>query len=242
MTRPIDGHRSIEGVDAAVTGDMSIMGERIVVPKPQVPITHEVLSVWSTDLDSHDLNLLLERAVKGDDQAWSDIVLAWAPRVHALLVSNCHDHDLAEEITQSTFCTVAAKLGDYVDQGRFESWLFRIAMNRLRDEMRRRKRQAVPVEAEVLTPLDRSGREDRSRHEKVEESMARDLWAAVADLSEADQQVLHLRHVAGLSFKQIADVLDHPTGTVLARHFRAIQRLREALGDEFGADFLERGS
>ncbi|MCH2142483.1 MAG: RNA polymerase sigma factor [Phycisphaerales bacterium] len=207
-----------------------------------MPIKHGVLSVWSTDLESHDVKMLLDRAVAGDDQAWCDLVHAWAPRVHALLVSNCHDHDLAEEITQSTFCTVAAKLADYVDQGRFESWLFRIAMNRLRDEMRRRKRQAMPVESEVFTPLDRSGREDRARHEKIEEDVARDLWAAVADLSEADQQVLHLRHVAGLSFKQIADLLDHPTGTVLARHFRAIKRLRETLGDDFGADFLEGGA
>ncbi len=85
---------------------------------------------------------MIEQAVAGDDAAWRAIVAEYAPRVHALLVSNCHDHDLAEEITQSSFCTVAAKLQNYVEQGKFESWIFRIAMNRLRDEMRRRKRQA----------------------------------------------------------------------------------------------------
>jgi RNA polymerase sigma-70 factor (ECF subfamily) len=197
---------------------------------------------WSTPLDSNEVKLLLDRAIAGEDAAWVELVNGWAPRVHALLVSNCHDHDLAEEITQSTFCTVAAKLGSYVDQGRFEAWLFRIAMNRLRDEMRRRGRQAIPVEGEVLTPLHKTGREDRARHEKVDSDVASTLWSAVSGLSEADQQVLHLRHVAGLSFKQIAEMLDHPTGTVLARHFRALKRLRETLGDDFGEEFLERGS
>ncbi|MDP6478843.1 MAG: RNA polymerase sigma factor [Phycisphaerales bacterium] len=184
---------------------------------------------------------MIEQAVAGDDGAWRAIVAEYAPRVHALLVSNCHDHDLAEEITQSSFCTVAAKLQNYVEQGKFESWIFRIAMNRLRDEMRRRKRQAIPVAGEVLRPVAKSGREDRARHEKIDADMVEALWAAVADLAEADQQVLHLRHVAGLSFKQIAEQLENPLGTVLARHFRAIKRLREALGDEIAEDFARRG-
>jgi RNA polymerase sigma-70 factor (ECF subfamily) len=193
-------------------------------------------------LEPADTTRLITQAIAGDEASWCAIVAEYAPRVHALLVSNCHDHDLAEEITQSTFCTVAAKLPSYVDQGKFSSWLFRIAMNRLRDEMRRRKRQAIPVAAEVLRPVSRTGREDRSHHEKIDSDMAGALWAAVRGLAEADQQVIHLRHVAGLSFKQIAEQLEHPLGTVLARHFRALKRLREALGDEIAEDFLSRGS
>ena len=58
------------------------------------------------------------------------------------------------------------------------------------------------------------------------------LREAVASLPEADQEILHLRHVSGLSFKQIAEVLQQPLGTVLARHFRAFKRLKEMLGVE----------
>lgn len=180
-------------------------------------------------------------AAAGDNEAWTALVDAYAPRVHALLFSNCHDHDLSEEITQSTFCTVASKAGTYVEQGKFQAWIFRIAMNRLRDEMRRRKRQAIPVAAEVLTPVSRTGREDRAKHEKIDQDTAKALWEAVRGLAEADQRVLHLRHVAGLSFKQIAEQLEQPMGTVLARHFRALKRLREVLGDEMAEDFASRG-
>ncbi len=183
----------------------------------------------------------MARAAAGDDQAWAQLVADYAPRVHALLVANCRDHDLAEEITQSTFCTIASKVQTYVEQGRFEPWLFRIAMNRLRDEMRRRARQASPVSGEVLRPVARTGREDRPRHAQVDEETAAALWEAVRGLAEADQRVLHLRHVAGLSFKQIAEQLDQPVGTGLARHFRALKRLREVLGDEIAEDFARRG-
>ena len=78
---------------------------------------------------------LLAKAAQGDSDAWRVLVKTYAPRVHGLLAAQCRDEDLAEEITQSAFCTVAVKLGDYVESGRFESWLFRIAVNRLRDEI-----------------------------------------------------------------------------------------------------------
>src|SRR5690606_28321813 len=87
------------------------------------------------------------------ERAWRRIVDHYAPRVFGLLRAHCGNADLAEEITQSTFCTVAAKIGSYVESGRFEAWLFRIAMNRLRDELRRRKRQAAPTDQQVLTGL-----------------------------------------------------------------------------------------
>ncbi len=173
------------------------------------------------------------------------------------------DRDLAEELTQATFVKVVEKLGPprlgaggaggaggggYTEVGKFEAWLFRIAMNKLRDEMRRRRRQAVPTDlgpgggsdsaggsggggvAAGLTGGDGEGAygEDPaavlSRGEEVER-----LRAAVASLPEADREVLYLRHTAGLSFKQIAEALDQPLGTVLARAHRALGKLRKAM-------------
>lgn len=87
---------------------------------------------------------VLLRAAQGDVAAWQRIVTQYLPRVHGLLRAQCHDADLAEEIAQSTFCTLVSKLGEYTEQGKFEAWLFRIAMNRLRDEMRRASGMPVP--------------------------------------------------------------------------------------------------
>ena len=122
------------------------------------------------------------------------------------------------------------KIGQYTEVGRFEAWLFRIAMNRLRDEMRRRKRQARPVEDEVLTVL-AGGIDpvDAMKSEANSDQLA-NLREAMTRLSESDLKVIQMRHYGGLSFAQIAEVVGQPIGTILARHHRALKKLKEPLG------------
>ena len=105
------------------------------------------------EISPDQLAVLVVTAARGDEDAWRELVDRFAPRVFGLIRAQCRDEDLAEEITQSTFCTIAAKLRDYEEVGRFESWLMRIAMNRLRDEMRRRARQANPADEATLVGL-----------------------------------------------------------------------------------------
>jgi RNA polymerase sigma-70 factor, ECF subfamily len=180
---------------------------------------------------SEGLDQMLEAACGGDAAAWRGLIEAYAGRVYALLVRRCGDRELAEEITQATFVKVLGKLGEYRERGRFEAWLFRIALNGLRDEMRRRGRHAVSVDF-VDTPPESFGltHEGPAPHESMEtaERYAA-LRQAVARLSEADRQVIELRYTAELTFAQIAKVLDEPLGTVLARGHRALKKLRELM-------------
>jgi len=179
------------------------------------------------------LEATLRRAAAGDEAAWRGLIQAYSGRVFGLIRAQCNSSDLAEEITQSTFCTIAVKIGGYTELGKFEQWLFRIAMNRLRDEMRRRKRQARPVEDETLAGL--AGPTDERRSDPATAADPAELEAlrrAVAQLSDADQQIIHLRHYGELSFKQIAEILNQPLGTVLARQHRALKKLAELLGSE----------
>lgn len=172
---------------------------------------------------------VLVRAAHGDAEAWRTIVETYAPRVFALLRSQCHDEELAEEITQSTFCTLVAKLSAYTEEGRFEAWIFRIAVNRLRDEMRRRQRQASSAQEPTLSETRRGpSRDESSRPEPAElESLER----AMAQLSAADRLIVDLRHVGGMSFKQISEYLGEPMGTLLARHHRALHKLRDLMAE-----------
>ncbi len=175
------------------------------------------------------LEKTLQRAAGGNEAAWQRIVEAYTPRVFGLIRAQCDNADLAEEITQSTFCTIVARIGQYTELGRFESWLFRIAMNRLRDEMRRRKRHARPVEPEALVGL--AGAEEPPSDAAAGPDEVQALRAALERLSEADRRVIHLRHFAGLSFARIAEVLGEPLGTVLARQHRALGKLRQMLAE-----------
>ena len=199
---------------------------------------------------------LIARAVTGDGDAWRGLVEAYTRRVFGLVLRSCGDRDLAEEVTQATFVKLVAQLtdgGGYQERGRFEAFIFRIAMNHLRDEMRRRKRQARTMDmtggddadgeaspwAGAQDGLgDRGAAATRTPHDPLEavstaEQVDR-LRAAVATMSPADQEVLHLRHTAGLSFAQIAETLGQPLGTVLARGHRALGKLRAIMTKEEG--------
>jgi len=207
----------------------------------------ETTDAGDSAVPREELERALAAAATGDERAWRWIVDTYARRVFGLLYAQCGEAETCDELTQSTFCTVVAKIGEYSEQGRFEAWLFRIAMNRLRDEMRRRRRHATPVEHDTLAglvggesgaarggarsgggtghPVDTEGFGDADDVHALREAMAR--------LPDADRRVLHLRHAAGMSFKGIAEFLDQPLGTVLARHHRALRKLREDLGPRF---------
>lgn len=188
------------------------------------------------------LDAIIKKAANGDQAAWRLIVDEYGPRVFRLVRSHCRSVELAEEISQSVFCTVAAKLGPvaggaagaapgYQEQGRFEAWLFRIAMNRLRDEMRRRSRQAMTAAPATLAACE-PAREDESFAEVEERRRSVSaLRSAISRLPDADRQVLELRHFAELSFRQIAELLGEPLGTVLARQHRALKKLKAILSE-----------
>ncbi|MEM9064706.1 MAG: sigma-70 family RNA polymerase sigma factor [Planctomycetota bacterium] len=169
--------------------------------------------------------VIVARAGRGDQVAWAELIRLYARRVYAFGKSRLGDPEAAEELTQSVFATVAEKLPrqGYQEQGRFEAWLFRIAGNRLRDEMRRRKRRGTQVEIRE----EDASQTTADQRETSDELGA--LRAAIEKLPEADQQVVNMRHHAQLSFKQIAEILDEPVGTLLARHHRALKKLREMM-------------
>ncbi len=194
---------------------------------------------------------VLRQAAQGDAEAWRLLVESYSPRVYGLLVNHCRDKDLAEELTQATFVKVVRKInhsqGGYKETGRFDAWLFRIAMNSLRDEMRRRKRQAKPTD---MGPGATSGRDEQTgawstlqqsivsggpspsvdpAAEVIKAEQIQRLHLAIQQLSPADQEIIQLRHSAGLSFAQIADTLDQPLGTVLSRGHRALSKLKKLM-------------
>lgn len=175
---------------------------------------------------SADMAPLLAAAAKGDGRAWGAIVAAYSRRVYALAKSRCGSAELAEEITQSVFVTVATKLGSggYDERGKFESWLFRVAMNRVRDEARRRRRQASPSDHPGLLAV-----ANETGPEPDEGAMMSRLREAMGRLSDADREVIELRHHGQMSFKDMSELLDEPMGTLLARHHRALRKLKRMI-------------
>lgn len=165
------------------------------------------------------------RAAAGDDSAWAELVRLYARRVYALARSRLRDHHAAEEVTQSVFMTVSSKLreGGYTEMGRFEPWLFRIAANRVRDEVRRRRAAPTMTSGESVLATFVDGTPSVREAEPPSFGALRE---AMGKLGDADREVIELRHHGQMSFKQIAAMTGEPMGTLLARHHRALAKLR----------------
>ena len=80
---------------------------------------------------------------------------------------------------------------------------------------------------ETLSEIE--GEADGGGYRTIEPDQILALERAMDELSTADREIVDMRHTAGLSFKQIASLLEEPVGTLLARHHRALARLRETI-------------
>lgn len=188
-----------------------------------------------------DLRALVADAAGGDERAWETIVSLYARRIYAMARSRLHDAESAEEITQSVFATLAGTLranaSAYEERGRFESWLFRITMNRVRDEGRRRARRAT----DTLPLTDAGTILDGTEGRKNDRDDLAALRHAVASLDDRDREVVELRHHGQMPFARIADLLGEPMGTVLARHHRALKKIRQTMEQQTGGGDSPRG-
>lgn len=191
---------------------------------------------------SDDGASIIAAAARGDEAAWRELVHRYSRRVFALARSRCGSVELAEEVTQSVFASVAVVMrgGRYSEQGRFESWLFRIAMNRIRDEVRRSRRQARAADPETLTWVASTNEGPAGAMESATSGQheLHRLRMALERLSDQDREIIELRHHGAMSFKQMADQLGEPLGTLLARHHRALRKLKEIMGDAEGDSSL----
>lgn len=176
-------------------------------------------------VDADGIDALVALAAANDENAWAELIGLYSRRVYALSRSRLHDPHVAEEVTQSVFVTVFQQLssGRYQAENKFEAWLFRIAMNRVRDHIRRTSRlpthirEKAVLEAQTANDWSQCGDEtDRLR-------------IAIESLPDSDQEILGLRHQAGMEFKAISAMLNEPVGTLLARHHRALGKLRKLL-------------
>lgn len=181
--------------------------------------------------DAPDVSAILARAAQGDEQAWRQVIARYARRVYALAKSRVKSPELAEEITQSVLATVASKLvtGGYTEQGKFEPWLFRVVMNRIRDEARRTARQAAPTDPAALHTIPATNPSASRASASPDAHLLPALRLALAQLSDPDRDIIELRHHAQMSFKAMADLLNEPLGTLLARHHRALKKLHTLL-------------
>jgi len=176
---------------------------------------------------------LVALSLDGDEAAFGTIVRRYQRRLTAFLGQLVGDMELARELSQEAFVRAWGALDRFDPSYRFSTWLFRIAHNLGIDQLRRRRLQTVS-----LYRQDSSGDEveiaivdvhkDPLGHFENRE-LAATIRTAIEALRPEYRELVLLRHFAGLSYQEIADLKEMPLGTVKNKLFRAHSVLRRAL-------------
>ena len=131
----------------------------------------------------------------------------------------------AEDLTSQVFLKALEDLGKFRNQGGFRAWLFAIARSRAMDSFRKRRRE-LPLDAADLLSPDPELLAVAIHQEEVEHMRRR-----ISALPEAEQELLRLRFVAGLSFAEMGAVLKRSEGAVKKALYRLLNRLGEQMED-----------
>lgn len=165
----------------------------------------------------------LARYLDGDEKAFDDIVARHEAKVRMVAGGILRDPALAQDVAQETFLTAYQKAESYRGAGSVRSWLLGIAFRRSLDELRRRRRRSETMLAERSEP---------SVQPLGELEASWDVKVALSALSPESRTALLLKEVEGLSYREIADALDWPMGTVATKLHRARLELRRILEEE----------
>lgn len=189
--------------------------------------------------------LLVERVKRGDKRAFELLVLRYQRRVQRLIARMVRDSDLVQDIAQETFIRAYRALPQFRGDSAFYSWLYRIAVNTAKRALLDLKRDPL---ANLVAPLEQNDETSVAESEPstgetpeavlASKEIAAAVNAAVEALSEDLRQAITLREVEGLSYEEIADMMNTPIGTVRSRIFRA----REAIAARLRPLLDNRGS
>lgn len=166
---------------------------------------------------------LIRSARQGDLRAFGALVERYQEKVVNVIYRLCGDPELAQDVSQEAFIRAWQKLPQYDIQRPFQNWLLRIAANIAISHLRQVK-PTVDIEKVQL----------ESMHENPDilvEEKQRAAWVrqAILDLPVASRSVLVLREYEGFSYKEIADALQIPIGTVMSRLNYARTQLHQSL-------------
>lgn len=174
---------------------------------------------------------ILTRARRGDVAAFEELVRLYEKRVYAVALRSSGNPEDAADIVQEVFLRAWRSIESFRGDSGFSTWLFRITMNLCVDHARHRhaqpQTQPIVTDDETERPLPDPAPTPEEHLDNRE--LGRELAAALAEVSEEHRRIVLLRDVSGMSYTEIAEVLEISEGTVKSRLSRARIALRKVL-------------
>ena len=195
------------------------------------------------EVDEESDLALVARAQAGDSSAYDTLVTRHRGRIYAMIRQMTKNEADAWDLAQESFIKAWKALPRFEAKAQFTTWLYRIAHNTVYDWLRRKRPESGGElndeifgedridPASVTTPT-----MDRAPDEEMAGGELRDkIEAALEQLSPQHREVVVLKDVQGLAYKEIAEVMDCSIGTVMSRLHYARQKLQTMLKDEYEA-------
>jgi RNA polymerase sigma-70 factor (ECF subfamily) len=179
---------------------------------------------------------LIMRFIKGEQSCFEELILRHKNKVFAYISLYIRDQALAEDIFQDTFLKVfqSIKSGRYYDNGKFISWVMRIAHNLIIDHFRRIKQMNTVSNDNYESDIFNSRKfaENNIEDDMIKRQVQKDIRKMITHLPDDQREVVILRHYAGLSFKEIAEITDVSINTALGRMRYALINLRKIMDEK----------
>jgi RNA polymerase sigma-70 factor (ECF subfamily) len=178
---------------------------------------------------------LMDYCVQGSEAAFADLVRRYKSRIVNLIYRFIRDHQRSEDLAQEVFVRVFLHRERYRKSGKFSTWIFTIAVNLAKNEIRRKVRLRNVLSLEGLQELaGQSGFFLKDKKPDPDRDLERDqlgdlVTRAIEKLPQRYRMALVLRDIEGLSYEEIGDILQIPGGTVRSRINRARLMLKEKL-------------
>ncbi|HZM13147.1 MAG TPA: sigma-70 family RNA polymerase sigma factor [Bacteroidales bacterium] len=176
---------------------------------------------------------LITGFINGDERSIELLILRHKSKVYSYINLYIRSRDLADDIFQDTFLKVVQSIraGRYQDDGKFISWVMRIAHNLIIDHFRHEKQMGIVYNDDYDTDLFNSRRlaDDNVEDIMVRRQVLRDVRSLINGLPEDQREVVIMRHYAGMSFKEIADMTGVSINTALGRMRYALINMRKVM-------------
>jgi RNA polymerase sigma-70 factor (ECF subfamily) len=175
---------------------------------------------------------LVARSMGGDLDSFNQLVLRWERPIYALAYRVIGREEDARDVAQETFLRAFRALKGFKGQAKFSSWLYRITLNLCRDWIRRERRTPVVQAPEGVDVIELAG--ETSPSETIEQLVSRHeigraVGKAMSQLPDEQRTAIILKEYHGLTFQEIADLLDCPLSTVKTRLYQGLTVLRKQL-------------
>jgi RNA polymerase sigma-70 factor (ECF subfamily) len=180
---------------------------------------------------------LVERIKSGDKKAFDELYRLYHSRAYNIAFRVTKNADNALDVVQEAFVKVFKSLDGFEGTSSFYTWLYRIVMNLAIDRVRAETRDQRLVEFDERLAQDEGAigvsapeRALNPLHRVLRSELSGRIREALDELPEYHQVAVVLREVDGLSYEEIAEVMDCPKGTVMSRLFHARRKMQEHLG------------